>query len=68
VEILAYLASFILGANFAIMFYALFLVNKDNRTERELIKAKKLIAEKNEKIKLLQQELEILEIIELDYD
>lgn len=67
-KILLYLVTFVLGANFAMIIYALFLVNKDNRTEKELIKAKKIIAEKNEKIKLLQNELETIEILELKYD
>ncbi len=53
-------------ATLILMLYACLLVNRDNRTERKLIQAKELLKEQNEKIKLLESELEEFEKEELE--
>ena len=53
-------------ATLILMLYACLLVNRDNRTERKLIQAKELLKEQNEKIKLLESELEEYEKEELE--
>lgn len=48
-----------------LMLYAYILVNRINKTERKLLIAKEVIDEQNEKIKLLENELDEIEIEEL---
>jgi len=51
--------------SFILFLYACLLINRDNRTERALLKAKEIIKEQNEKIKLLESELDAIELEEL---
>lgn len=53
-------------ASLILMLYACLLINRDNRIERKWIMAKELLKEQNEKIKLLESELEEYEKEELE--
>lgn len=53
-------------AGFILMMYACILINRDNRRDRKLAYATELIKEQNEKIQLLENELEEIEMKELD--
>ena len=64
--ILIHIIGIMILASLILMFYACLLINRDNRIERKLIKAKELIKEQNEKIKLLENELEEYEREELE--
>ena len=48
------------------MIYACILINRDNKTERKLAIAKEIIKEQNEKIQLLESELDEIEMQELE--
>ena len=53
-------------ASLILMLYACLLINRDNGIERKWIMAKELLKEQNEKIKLLESELEEYEKEELE--
>lgn len=53
-------------AGFILMIYACILINRDNKTERKLAIAKEIIKEQNEKIQLLESELDEIEMQELE--
>lgn len=53
-------------AGFILVMYACILINRDNRRDRKLAYATELIKEQNEKIQLLESELEEIEMKELD--
>lgn len=55
----------ILGS-FILVMYSCILINRDNRRDRKLAYATELIKEQNEKIQLLESELEEIEMKELD--
>ena len=64
--ILIHIIGIMILASLILIFYACLLVNRDNGIERKLIEAKELIKEQNEKIKLLESELEEYEREELE--
>ena len=52
--------------SFILVMYSCILINRDNRRDRKLAYATELIKEQNEKIRLLESELEEIEMKELD--